>query len=69
VAVEPSITRVDALDSPRQQPLSCTVSIGIAEPGGAEDGLRAWMEAAYRALYRAKAAGRNRVSARLDAFA
>ena len=60
---------VDALDFPRQPPLSCSVSIGIAEPADADDGLRAWMEAADRALYRAKAAGRNRVSTRLETFA
>lgn len=60
---------VDALDFPRQSPLRCSVSIGIAEPPAGGEGLRAWMEAADRALYRAKAGGRNRVSTRLDASA
>ena len=43
--------------------LSCSVSIGIAEPADAIAGPRQWMEAADRALYRAKSAGRNRVQA------
>ena len=38
------------------------MSLGLAEPRAGE-GLRAWMEAADRALYRAKAAGRNRTHA------
>lgn len=42
--------------------IDCSVSIGIAPmPAVAE--LRAWMDAADRALYQAKAAGRNRVQA------
>lgn len=60
---------IDALDFPRQPPLSCSVSIGIAEPPAAGADLRAWMEAADRALYRAKAGGRNRVSTRLETSA
>lgn len=60
---------VDALEFPRQSPLRCSVSIGIAEPSETVAGLRAWMEAADRALYDAKAAGRNRISARLDVHA
>lgn len=62
-------TGVDALTFPRLPPLQCTVSIGIAEVPAPDAGLRAWMEAADRALYRAKAAGRNHVAARLDAHA
>lgn len=60
---------IEALDIPRQPPLSCSVSIGIAEPPAAGADLRAWMEAADGALYRAKAGGRNRVSARPVALA
>ena len=41
----------------------CSVSIGMAEPSTTGPGLRAWMEAADSALYRSKAAGRNRVAA------
>ena len=58
---------VDALDFPRQPPLRCSVSIGIAEPPAGDANLRNWMEAADLALYRAKAAGRNRVAMRPDA--
>lgn len=44
-------------------PVRCSVSIGMAEPPSAEADLRGWMEAADRALYRAKAAGRDTVLA------
>ena len=37
----------------------CSVSIGLAEPSSPDIDLRGWMEDADRALYRAKAAGRN----------
>ena len=40
--------------------LHCSVSIGLANPPAAELGLREWIEAADRALYRAKHEGRNR---------
>jgi diguanylate cyclase len=60
---------VATLDFPRQRPLQCSVSIGIAEPPASDSDLRNWMEAADRALYRAKAGGRNRVAARHDASA
>lgn len=42
--------------------VQCSVSIGMAEPPPTGTGLRAWMEAADSALYRAKADGRNRVA-------
>lgn len=58
---------VGALEFPRLPPLQCSVSIGIAEPPSGDASLRGWMEAADRALYRAKSAGRNRVSTRPDA--
>lgn len=57
---------VAAHDFPRMPALRCSVSIGIAEPPHAGADLREWIEAADRALYRAKAAGRNRVSMRRD---
>lgn len=60
---------VDALEFPRLPPLQCSVSIGIAEPPAGDASLRGWMEAADHALYRAKAAGRNRVSVRPEALA
>jgi diguanylate cyclase len=53
---------VAALDFPRRPPLRCSVSIGMAEPVAGDETLRGWMEAADRALYLAKAAGRDRIS-------
>lgn len=41
--------------------LSCTLSIGVAEVHGDDASLDTWVRAADAALYRAKAAGRNRV--------
>ena len=60
---------VDALAFTDQPTLRCSVSIGLAEPPTADADLRGWMEAADHALYRAKAAGRNRVSLHLQASA
>ena len=54
---------VDALQFAGAPRLACSVSIGIAEPPAADAGLREWMEAADRALYRAKSAGRNQTHA------
>jgi len=50
----------EALRLPHAPDLRCSISIGLAaaRPGTAD--LRAWIEAADRALYRAKHAGRNR---------
>lgn len=42
--------------------LRCSVSIGVAEAGLAHTGFRQWLEAADRALYAAKHAGRNQVA-------
>lgn len=53
------------LDLPRQPSLRSSVSIGSAEPPTPDADLRTWMEAADHALYRAKAAGRDRVSSTL----
>lgn len=51
-----------AKGDPPEQPLSVTVSIGAAESGGALATPAAVIKAADEALYRAKRAGRNRVS-------
>lgn len=50
---------VEGLRFPRLPSLRCSVSIGFAEPPAAGLTLREWIEAADRALYRAKDAGRN----------
>ncbi|MGH8033157.1 MAG: sensor domain-containing diguanylate cyclase [Luteimonas sp.] len=46
----------------RAPDLRCTVSIGVATATRDMDDLRAWVHRADSALYRSKAAGRNRVS-------
>jgi diguanylate cyclase len=52
---------IEQLEFPEALELRCTVSIGMAEPPRAEGNLRAWLEHADRALYRAKQGGRNRL--------
>lgn len=51
---------VEALEFPEQPGLTISISLGLAQPPASGD-LRAWLEAADHALYRAKDAGRNRV--------
>ena len=53
---------VESLEFAFVPPLRCSVSIGIAEPVADDPSLRAWLERADHALYRAKAAGRNRIA-------
>jgi diguanylate cyclase len=50
---------VEQLQFPRYRELQASISIGLAQPVGESD-LRSWIEAADRALYRAKRSGRNR---------
>lgn len=50
------------INKPAQKTLSVTVSIGVAEPGDALRTPARVLKAADEALYRAKQAGRNRVS-------
>lgn len=56
------LARVSTLEFSQIKGLQCSVSIGIAEPMEVDPSLRAWLEAADHALYRAKAAGRNRIA-------
>ena len=53
---------VESLGFPRSPGLRCSVSLGLAPAGEGMRELREWMEAADRALYEAKSAGRNRVT-------
>lgn len=59
-AAERLRTSIEALRFAPSPDLRCSVSIGLAEPPAAGLDLREWVEAADRALYRAKQAGRNR---------
>ena len=50
-----------ASQSVKDLPIRATVSAGVALSNGAPDDLASLLKAADQALYRAKAAGRNRV--------
>ncbi|WP_376697248.1 diguanylate cyclase [Wenzhouxiangella sp. EGI_FJ10305] len=52
---------VNELDLPHLGNEELTVSIGFAEAGDQDLGVREWLESADRALYRAKESGRNRI--------
>ena len=57
--------RAAVADSPvrsRKGPVAVTLSIGVATAGAATSGLTSLLDAADRALYSAKAGGRNRVT-------
>lgn len=53
---------IDTLKVPGHTGLECSVSLGLADPPDAGLGLREWIEAADRALYEAKRAGRNQAA-------
>ena len=53
---------VESLEFPRSVGLRTSVSLGLAAAPGGVLGLREWLEAADRALYEAKSAGRNRTA-------
>lgn len=53
---------IEALRFTDQPELRCSLSVGMAEAPGPGQGLRDWMEAADRELYRSKQGGRNQVS-------
>ncbi len=57
-------TTVEAMEFPLHPGLRCSISLGLAVPPAEGLGLREWMEAADRALYRAKNAGRNQTMGR-----
>lgn len=62
-AAEKLRAAVEAFEFGNVPGLRCSVSIGLASPpDNSTLGLREWMDAADRALYRAKHAGRNRVT-------
>ena len=60
VVAERIRSAVERLHLPQTPQLGCSISIGMAEASAAHANLRAWIEAADHALYRAKHAGRNR---------
>jgi diguanylate cyclase len=53
---------VAAIRLPHLPGISTSVSLGLAPAHASDMGLREWLESADRALYRAKSAGRNRVT-------
>ena len=64
VVAERLRTTVEAIEFPMHPGLRCSISLGLAAPPDTGLALREWMEAADRALYRAKNGGRNQTVSR-----
>lgn len=59
-------SEVSTIVLPHLPGVNTSVSLGLAPASDSDIGLREWLESADRALYRAKSAGRNRVTSQDD---